>query len=287
MVSTLQELFSKRACLFNVPPILEKISMSFKKTSLLSVATLVAAVAVSPAMALVINPTYVNAAGQTWTADRIGVFDQAIADWTALLATPEGAGPIDVTVDFTNAGTGNGYLGQWSGWYSGNDNRPWSDSVNHTIHFNADHMTSSSANTLWFDATPLDGSDQSFSDWDALSVARHEIGHMLGFTYGFYADGFGTPTQTDPWGSLIDASGVFDPGGLNVAMATGNLGHVANSASNPLMRVGLPNNRRRDVDLVDAQQLVLAYGYTLVPEPTTVTVLALGGLALLRRRRAG
>ncbi|MEE9404289.1 MAG: PEP-CTERM sorting domain-containing protein [Algisphaera sp.] len=262
--------------------------MSFKKTSLLSTVTLVATVAVSPAMALVINPTYVNAAGETWTADRIGVFDQAIADWTALLATPAGSGAIDVTVSFASAG--NGYLGQWSGGFSafsGDDIRPWSNSVNHSINFNADRMTSSSANALWFDATPLDGSDQPFSDWDALSVARHEIGHMLGFTDGFYADDFNTPTQTDPWGSLIDGSDVFDLSGLNVAMATGNLGHVDNSASNPLMQVAIPNGTRRDVDLVDAQQLALAYGYTLVPEPTTVTVLVLGGLALLRRRRAG
>ena len=180
----------------------------------------------SGASGLVINPTYVAGAGEAWSSDRIATFEQAMMDWTSLIQAPAGAGPVNLDVTFT---TGASYLGQWGGSGGsiavGTDLRPWTSGISHEIRFNADLMVDTGDNNyLWFDPTPLDGSDLEFRAWDALSVARHEIGHMLGFTDDFYVDDFGTSSESDPWSSLIDAADIFDPGGLNVQMVDGGAG---------------------------------------------------------------
>ena len=248
--------------------------------------------------ALVLDATFVDTAAGTWTATQKGVMNQAITDWQNVISgVSDGMGGSDsVTVtfdvDFTNAGSG-GYLGQWSGGFSaffGADIRPWDDAsgsytMNHSIHFNADFLTGT--NQLWFDATPGDdGSDKAFADYDALSVARHEIGHMLGFT-GLYRDDFNLGTESFPWQDLI-VGGVFDPGGINELMEAGDPGHV--DAPLRLMDTTLSNAEFRvDISSTEAQMLALGYGYTLVsavPEPSAFLALAvLGGGAWVRKRR--
>ena len=178
--------------------------------------------------ALSINATFNNAVGETWTATRMGVINEAISNWESKFdGIDDGLGgvasaTIDVSFDFT---TGASYLGQYAGGFSaftGDNVRPWSAMTSHTIHFNADLFTG--ANTLWWDPTPTDdGSDKAFADWDGLTVARHEIGHMLGFTT-LYVDDFNTAGQTRPWLEQIDASNVFDPGGFERRHDTRQLG---------------------------------------------------------------
>lgn len=238
------------------------------------------------ARAITIVPTYVDGAGQTWTAERRGVIQQAISDWQTALPDSH---TINVTFDFTNAGTG-GYLGQWyvssQPMYAGTDIYPWTPELTHTIHFNAD-LFSTSPNYTWWDPSPTTSNDQPFAAWDALSVARHEICHMVGFTNGFYVDNFYTPQQIDKWGSHI-AGSVFDPGGLNVSMASStNLAHVLNSGATAgdLMVPALVNGQRRGISATDLNMLQLAYGYTIVPPktPTTYTLAATAGKTLMHK----
>jgi hypothetical protein len=194
---------------------------------------------------------------------------------------------VNFSVSFANAGTSS-YLGQWSGSFSafaGDSVRPWSSGVTHSILFNADFL--SGANKLWFDATPGDnGSDKAGADWDAVTVMRHEIGHMLGFT-SLYRDNVFTLGETNPWTSRI-VSNVFDPTGLNVEMELGDPAHVL--ADPLLMDTTLSNTEGRiGISNLEAQMLVKAYGYTLtaVPEPSTLLlVMACGPIGLFAFRRS-
>lgn len=240
---------------------------------------------------LLLNPTFSNTAGETWTASRIAVVNQAIADWANVIAgLDDGFGgttnvTINFTADFTNLP--GSYLGRWSGsfsFFTGDDLLPWSNTVTHTIHFNAAYFSGPS--TLWWDPTPADsGTDKAFADWDALTVARHEIGHMLGFT-GSYRTQAGTASEFFPWVSKISAN-VFDPGGLNVAMEPGDVAHVA--ADSLLMDTTLSNIEGRiGISDTEAGMLALAYGYKLVsvPEPQSlVAVIFLSVICGSRARR--
>jgi hypothetical protein len=103
------------------------------------------------------------------------------------------------------------------------------------------------------------------------------MGHMMGFAVDFYVDDFTLPSEFDKWTSHI-ANTTFDPGGLNIEMAgSSNLGHVANSGStlNDLMIPALVNGARRNISQTDLNMLEKAYGYTIIPEPTTALLLLL------------
>lgn len=212
------------------------------------------------ARAVKIVPTFMDGAGQTWDATKRAVINQAISDWDARILDDQ---TIPVTFDFTNAGSD--YLGLWQGRYSvftGTNIYPWTSGVDHVVHFNADMMDSTQPNYLLFTLGSVP-----FAEWDALSVARHELGHMLGFTNGFYVDDLGNPGQTDKWSSRIVGS-VFDPGGLNVQMF-GDLSHTDDSGStaNDLMNPALPNGMRRTIGALDEGMLEKAYHYQMAPDP--------------------
>lgn len=237
------------------------------------------------AQALVINPTFSNNAGETWTAARQGVINQAIADWQAVIDEDQ---TVDVTVTFANAGAG-GYLGQWQGgggFFAGTDIYPWTDGAVHTITFNADLF--SGANYIWWDPTPETDGDVPSAGWDALSTARHEIGHMMGFTEGYYVDNFLEPGQLNRWLDQVTGT-TFDPGGLNVSLAASwDKSHVLNggATAGDLMNPSRLNGVRSDISMTDLEMLALAHGYTIIPEPLSLALFAIGAcLPLLHRRR--
>ncbi|MEO9596092.1 hypothetical protein [Rhodopirellula bahusiensis] len=249
--------------------------------------------------ALVLNANYIDTAAGTWDATTTGVVNQAMADWQSkILGIHDGMGGVaSVTVDFDVVfTTGSSYLGQWQGAFSassGADVRPWTDSggsysMTHEIRFNADLMGPMLANELWFDPTPMDdGLDKAFEDWDALTVARHEIGHMLGFT-GLYRDDIGIGSESFPWGDLIDPSDQFDPSGLNISMEPGDAGHLLDDAL--LMDTVLSNAEGRiEISNTELQMLELGYGYALsataVPEPGCLFVLSSAGLGVALRKK--
>lgn len=231
---------------------------------------------------LILNPTFVNAEGQTWDSVKSGVVNQAISDWQQVFSGVNGSSKT-INFDVTFSQAGGTYLGQMGlGFSGGGDILPWSSGTTKELRFNADFFdgTNGTTNQLWFDPTPTTHGDQPFSDWDALSVARHEIGHMLGFT-SFYKVG-----ATSPWEDLI-VTDIFDAAGLNVAMNPGDAAHVA---QNPevLMSPALTNSVRQSISSTEAQMLSLAYGYDLVavPEPASLLFFSsLMPLALLSRRR--
>jgi hypothetical protein len=237
----------------------------------------------TPSYSLTINPTFVNGAGETWTAERIEVVYQAISDWGNSILDNYS---IDVTFGFTNAGD-NGYLAQWTGSYSysnGDDIMPWSSSVSHTVDFNADWFDNSTYS--WFDPTPLTDGDLTISHYDMLSVARHELGHVLGFVDDFYVNNIGTAAEELVWDNLIDSNNIFDAGGLNVSMDGSDHAHTLNAGitDNDLMNAAIYNGERRDISSIDLEMLSLAYGYTIVsavPIPAAVWLFGSGLLGLL------
>jgi autotransporter-associated beta strand protein len=212
------------------------------------------------AHAVTIVPNFVNGAGTTWTDVRRQVILQAISDWQAIVLDNHA---INVTFDFTHAGTSS-YFGFWQGAYSNMPNGtnlcPWTSGVTQTVHFNVDRF--SGANYTWWDSTPTTSDDLPQADWDALTVARHELGHMLGFTAGFYLSSSGTP-QSDKWAAHITGS-TFDPGGLNVSMASSSdLTHVLDggATAGDLMVPAIANGVRYGISATDISMLHLAYGY--------------------------
>ena len=211
-----------------------------------------------------IHPTFVDAAGASWNATQRGVINQVINEWEAVFADNH---TIDMTFTFKHFGT-SGPLGLWNGSIStfpGTDLYPYSPEVSHTVRFNADLLSTSSPNYLWWDPTPTTSNDQPFVAWDALTVVRHELTHALGFTGDFYVDDFAKPSEVDKWESHMTGT-IFDPGGLNVSMTSNSdLAHVADSGvtTSDLMIDKLVNNTRRSISEIDKRMLALAYGYTI------------------------
>lgn len=227
--------------------------------------------------ALTITPTYLAAAGESWSSDRITTVDAAIDLWESKVTS---LGTVGVTVTFESIS--GSALAEWRGAIaapSGADLLPDSSYVTHSIVFNTAKI-----GDMFFDTTPSGAADLPFGDYDAFSVALHEIGHMLGFTDGFYVQNFATSSAFDPWGSWITGD-VFDSGGLSVAM-NGDHAHIASSGiGGYLMEPAIFNGERRTVSNLELQMLAKAYDYSVVPLPATLPLLlsGLGALGMLRR----
>lgn len=237
------------------------------------------------------NLNFVNGTS-TWDSTRQAVVTQAANEWGNLFVDHY---TIDVDVTFASAGTG-GFLGQWSGarsFFIGDDIKPWQNTT-HTIRFNSDLLSTSLDNYLWWDPNLGDNMDQPFKAWDALTVARHEFGHLIGFTDNFYVDNINTASEIDFWANQLSGpSGakIFDAGGLNVPLYSDDTHTLdldtGTLADNDLMNPTLANSIRLPISSLNIQMLEQAYGYDLIPEPSALSLI-FGGftLGLMARRRA-
>lgn len=207
---------------------------------------------------------------QVWSDVRKAVVNQAIQDWEDAFNAYDVDGTVYYSTQLLDAGGGT--LAQTSNWIwgwepaPGESTRPW---------LGTGHWMSVSPTQLWWDPTPETGGD--VVGIDALTVVRHELGHVLGVWPGIWFDNYGVPGHTDLWESQI-VGNVFDPGGLNVSM-TADHGHTNGGLMNPYYLGG-----RTDVDAT-MDMFVLAYGLQPIPEPMTMTLLAMGSIAVLAKRR--
>jgi hypothetical protein len=128
--------------------------------------------------------------------------------------------------------------------------------------------------------------------WDALSVTRHELAHMMGFIGGFYRAN-ASVAGSDKWRAKVQVNppdATFDPAGLNVPLeSSSDISHVKEGGmySGDLMNVSLASGERREITPLHVDMLQLAYGYQVVPEPGSLAGACIAAGLLLRRRRRG
>lgn len=230
----------------------------------IKMAVLVALMAGSAA-GLDIVPTFVDTEEVAWTDAKKAVVLQAIADYEAVIDVDETVSVMFSFFDPDEAGV----HAMW--WGAGEprrtrSTRPWTRGLRHGILISY-HL----ANGAWFDPTPATDDDIPADKYDALTVYRHEIGHMMGHRDKYCWDGWGRPDPTDMWMAQIDEDGVFDAEGLAVPMCVGNYGHAADAGlMNPVVVPG----RRYDVTRT-VQMLATAYGYPIIePSEPELTVTA-------------
>lgn len=221
------------------------------------------ATALAPvAQAFVITPVYENPAD--WNATEKALISHAIADWQTVTADTAPDQAMAVTFRRVNAGLGT-YLGQWQFGGQIPTAFPYSPGLIHHVYINAAYTDLMSFSA---DAPPSD-------KYDFLTLVRHELGHALGFADRLYLEG-----GQDRWMSRI-SDNTFDAGGLNVPMRADGT-HV--NLPDDLMHYQLVKGVRKDISATDIAMLSLAYGYTPIPEPASLTLLAAGALLLVRRR---
>ncbi len=207
-----------------------------------------------------------------WNDVQKAVVNQAVTDWEDAFNAYQIDGTVSFGIDFRNTGAAAVTYGWDVGWAylgTGFSSRPW---------LNTGHYMGIQPNVMWWDPTPAIDGDGIYG-YDALTLIRHELGHMLGSQPGLYFDNIYTGNQTDVWESQI-VGNTFDPGGLNVTMSYGDHGHTSGGLMNPILNAGY----RLDVDQT-MDMFVVAYGLQPIPEPMTMTLLVIGSVAILTKRR--
>ena len=219
------------------------------KFKLFAMAAVIAAA--SPALALDINPTYHDDTFHTWTAGEIAVVERAIQEWEAAINM---TGTVDIGFGW-ETGVPYGavtYLWNWpstpgANWY------PWSGEIGHHIAFNHD--------AGWY-VDPDPSTDEGFGGYDMLTTARHELGHALGYFAGFWFDDV-YQTWYDRWEGQI-VGNTFDPGGLNIAMVSGDHSHTADTSE--LMTTTIWPGVRMDVSETIRAMFNKAHNYDMYPD---------------------
>jgi len=115
-------------------------------------------------------------------------------------------------------------------------------------------------------------------------VAKHEVGHGIGFIHGGDFLNKVTVKDGDRFYDM-NGDGTFNDDDFDLADGDDWDGH-AESASD-LMYYQLPSRTRRHPTLYHAKVLGDAYGYCVIPEPSTLVIwslLGVLGIAIFRRR---
>jgi len=238
-----------------------------------------------PAAALTINANFTNFGSN---ADEQNVFEAAIQWWEMIITTPF---TFNVTVnrfDFINDGNpnNNGTLGQTSGFTEdGTTKLPTGATVDMGI-----------CSDWFIDPTPHEESEftqistdppvftanaggPAANKFDFLSVAKHELGHALGFTVNYTK--FAAQVGAESGGKRAFGGGIAT---LGPASAGTHLD--AGTHPDDLMVATIGAGKRRLQSNLDCAVLTKAFGYECstalhkIPEPSTVFLLAIALLGL-------
>lgn len=183
---------------------------------------------------LTINATFAT----NITAAQQAVIQQAINEWHAIIETG-GINPTNLPMTFQNALLTGNTLGLTTTTYQ----TATGAVVSAVVSFDND-----GSSTWYVDPTPGNLTDDIIpaGQFDYLSVARHEIGHAIGFFTGTAVQSFINATNT-----------TFDEDRLNIGFTSNGGGHTTNAAHpNDIMNPSTGATQRRAISLYPTAALI-------------------------------